>query len=76
MQIFSILLSILRKKRKKLGVGFPFVLTRVRIHHYNRPGTELQGGHVPPTFGQGGTQYLLSPPIFCDNNNVVIQIYL
>jgi len=27
-------------------------------------GTEFQGGHVTPNFGQGRTRYLLSPQYF------------
>jgi len=37
-------------------------------------GTEFKGVHVPPTFVQGGTYYLLSPQHFVIKNNVVVQI--
>jgi len=45
---------------KERGVNVSFKVQHYMVHFW--PGTEFQGGHVPSTFGQGVTQYLLSPP--------------
>jgi len=37
-------------------------------------GTEFQGGHVTPNFGQGRNTISSFPTIFCDKDNVVVQI--